>query len=163
MIPFKAKAEDGRSEWQLIYEELLVGAQVGEVVNDQALSELVDRDWLTEGARTSPMSRAAMELERTHQRTLRRIVRVGYEVVEGAAQIMLAQGQIHRGHRRVHRGVQLTSTTNRDALNYEQTRRLDALQMIAERHDSELRRLDAKVAAQEKLLDGVREQHAETT
>lgn len=155
--PFQPTRDDGRAQWTAIYEDVLVGAALGETVLDAALSELLGRDWCREGSKTQPMTRAAIELERSHQRTVQRVPKIGYRIVEGGPHVMLGQHQVDRGRRRLHRSVQLFATVNRTVLNHEQARRLDALQMIAERQESELRRLEAKVERQEKLLDEIRE------
>lgn len=150
VIPFQPKREDGRPEWQLIY-EVLVDLSVGDILRYDALAELLERDFREEGARRTPIARAMAELERTHQRTVRAVQNVGYEIVEGGAQVMLAQQQAHRGHRRFRRSAVLASTTKRDALTYEQTKRLDALQLMVERLEAESRRLNRRV---EEHIDG---------
>jgi hypothetical protein len=144
ILPFQTRREDGRPEWQLIY-EVLIDLSIGDLLRYDALDELLERDFRRAGAGRTPLARAMVELEKTHQRTLRNVLNVGYEVVEGGAQVVLAQQQAHRGHRRFRRSAVLASTTRRDALNYEQTKRLDALQLMVERLEAESRRVNRRM------------------
>lgn len=144
IVRFQPKREDGRPEWQLIYEVLVDGDGMvpGDLLHYEALDEIVGRDFRRN---RGPIYRAMAEFEKTHQRTLRPVPARGYEVVEGQAQAVLAQSQARKGQRRIHRGATLASTTRREGMTYDQIKRVDALQLAMEHWAHEMRRIEQRV------------------
>jgi DNA-binding winged helix-turn-helix (wHTH) protein len=75
--PFQPKGD--RAEWQMIYEDLLLGAEFGDVVTLADLNRVLGRDFRKS---RSPLYRARKAFAAERGRWLTAVPRVGYRVIE---------------------------------------------------------------------------------
>ena len=116
-------AHGERAIWHNIA-EALYPLGVGDILTYERICEITERD--IEQARKH-VHRAVRELERTHQRTVRCVPNVGYEVVKASEHFTLARRQLRLGRRRVRRAEQIVEATNIEDLDNAERLRLESM------------------------------------
>lgn len=146
-VPFQPKAD--RPEWRILYEDLLDGLDFGDLVTYEQLDEALGRDFR---ANRVPLKRARQELLRTQKRALRFVTNKGYRVAEAREHRDLAQSEHLFGRRKVRRATDLALHVEHSKLTPEERAEIDRLALAYRRHEQLLRRLDAKVERQAKVI-----------
>jgi hypothetical protein len=118
-------------EWQMIFEEI-VSLKYGDVITDEELGNILGRKF-TEAR--SPIYRAKRELELYHQKTLIRVINVGYKIASNINEhIGLSSLHEKKAERQIKKSQLALSSANRQLCeSKEERQRLDALELHVSR------------------------------
>jgi hypothetical protein len=146
---FKAKRDDGRPLWRVIYDEIDHRIMSGKLsVNDIISHDDLHALLLTDDERKAyfpAVMRAGKELEKEHHRALKSERKLGYRLVGGLGHLDKAVAYRERGRRSINRAVTvagsidygLISAADRPLVD-RQTRAIGALLFLAKQHDEKL-------------------------
>lgn len=144
----------GEAEWKVIYKRLR-SMEIDQVITYEELSDLLGRPFLD--AR-NPYYRAKQELERHDSRTLANVPGEGYRVVHPTEHERLAKGHVRKSHRQLTKAKDQVDSANREGLDHEARRRLDAMSVHLSSVNAVVKRLNRKVSENDERLQQVREQ-----
>lgn len=119
--PFKPKGD--RPEWRIIYEDLLLGAEFGDVITLDDLSNALGRPFQRS---RSPLYRALKEFASERHRWLEPLPGKGYRVAEPREHTTLANGRKRRAQRQLGTMMTITRATDVSRLAPEELVRFDA-------------------------------------
>lgn len=135
-----------RPEWKIIYDELLAGAEFGDVVSYEQLDKVLGRKFITN---RSPMYRARKHLGEMRQRWMEPVKKVGYRVIEAREHMDAAQQRKRRAKRQLVTMVKIGEYTDLGRLTPEELIAFDsqakvnsALAAVALHHEKRLRRIE---------------------
>jgi hypothetical protein len=118
--PFQPKGD--RAEWQMIYEDLLLGAEFGDVVTLADLNRVLGRDFRKS---RSPLYRARKAFAAERGRWLTAVPRVGYRVIEAREHMTHANGHKRRAQRQLGTMMVITQATYVTRLTPDELKRFD--------------------------------------
>lgn len=140
---FAPKGE--RSEWRMIYEDLLEHADIGTVITYKALEDLLGREF---ALNRGPFYRARQTLGDLHHRWLDSVPNVGYRVIEPAEHVRVSAQHRRKSRRQVGMAVRVLQSTDLSRLSAEALSKWDeqskmtfALWAVFA-HESRLRRIE---------------------
>jgi hypothetical protein len=146
-----------RPEWRIIYDELLVGAEPGDLITYDMLDEVLDRQFIRNRV---PLYRARDELGRERLRWLDAEANKGYRVIHANENIKVAAKHKRKGQRQFGVMVKVGEATNLNELTPEELVRHDKQHMInvtlwrvALYHEARINRIEAILRADGKLKD----------
>lgn len=163
---FKAKREDGRPLWRVIYDEIrsrLHGGSLNldDIITDDELLPLIGSDDLPHYYAAA--IRASKEMEQTDHRTLIRERGVGYRLAGGMGQAEKSDNYKRRSQRAMKRSLDLVTTVDHGLLSADerttvdkQTRAIGFLVSIARMHHE-------KLAEQELQMKELKQQQHKST
>jgi hypothetical protein len=141
---FRPKGD--RPEWRVIYDELLVAADFGTIVDYAALDRVLGRPFV---ANRSPIYRARQHLGEMRLRWLEAEPGVGYRVIEAREHLDAAQRRKRRAKRQLGLMVKIAEVTDLARLDPQELSRFDAqarinsaLYMVAVHHEQRLQRIE---------------------
>jgi len=98
------------ARWRILYEELLVKAEIGDLITYEQMAEVLDLDSVRDrGKILSGLGRAEREFLEEHGHALKSVRDVGYEVADAADHILLAHRQQRRAGVALERGHSLAT------------------------------------------------------
>lgn len=143
--PFKPKGD--RPEWRIIYEDLLLGAESGDIITLADLSNVLGRDFRRS---RSPLYRARKALGVERSRWLYPVPGKGYRVAEAREHVTLANGHKQRAKRQlgtmmtVMRATDITQLGAEDLVRFDAQFKVNALHhAILVMHEGRLNRHEA--------------------
>lgn len=148
-----------RPMWRIIYEDLLVKCDIGDVVTYEQMRAVLPE--VSEMGIRQAYFRALREIQVEKRRTFANVRNVGYRMVEAAEHERLARAHHKRGKRQIKKAIDKVRSADRSRLSHEDRARFDAMEATLGRHSEMIDRLDGRVARQEKALRDARRQAAE--
>jgi hypothetical protein len=147
-----------RPEWRIVYDELLSGADYGQVITYLQLAEVLERDIHERERLRAPIARARRELGNLRSMWLIAVPNVGYRVIQANEHVSVADDHKHRGQRQFTRMLDVSRATNLSRLNPEELavwdnqNRINAfLVTVVRSHESRIRRIEQVLHADGKL------------
>jgi len=151
-MAFQARGE--RAQWKILYDEL-VRMVFGEIITDDEIATLLPD--AAPGSVAGAMARAIKEIETNNSRSLERVRRVGYRMIEPTEHEPAARRIQGRAVKIVTRAHRKARSADRSRLDPDERRRVDALELNLLAQAEMLRRLqnkqektDARLARTEK-------------
>jgi len=147
-----------KAEWRLVYEELLVNADYGQIITYTELAEVLERDIHDRQRLRAPIARARRELGNLRSMWLVAVPNVGYRVIQANEHVSVADDHKHRGQRQFSRMLDVSRATNLSRLNPEELavwdnqNRINAfLVTVVRSHESRIRRIEEVLRADGKM------------
>ena len=133
-------------EWRLIYDQLLEGAEYGDVITYPQLDDVLDREFVTN---RSPLYRARRELGSMRRRWLVAVPRAGYRVIEAREHLHVSEDHKRRAKRQMRMMQVVTNVCDLNRLKPEELQKFDiqtrlnaALVAIVFSHEQRLGRIE---------------------
>lgn len=146
--PFVPKGP--RPEWRMIYEDLLVGKEFGDVVLFEDLNRVLKRAFLP--AR-SPIYRAMKQLRNHDNRQLAPLRGQGYRVVQPREHEDVAVKEQRSGRRKVDKAVDIATHVEKSQLTTQELQRIQRLELDLRRQKAALRFVTERVENQQLVID----------
>lgn len=140
---FASKGE--RPEWRMIYEDLLDGAEPGQVITYADLEGLLGRDF---ASNRGPLYRARRTLGEMHHRWLEAVPNTGYRVIEPLEHMRVSAGHRRKSRRQVGMAIRVLEATDLTQLaadelaKYDEQSKLTFALWAVFAHESRLRRIE---------------------
>jgi hypothetical protein len=142
--PFQPKGV--APEWRLIYDNLLVAADFGDIISFENLEKVLGRPFKRN---RSPIYRARREMAEMRSRWIESVPRVGYQVIEARDHINAAQARKRRARTQLRQMVTIQNVTDLTQLTpaeldvFDRQARINtALAQIAFQHEARLERIE---------------------
>lgn len=116
---FTPNRKDGRAVWRVLYDELVSRLtseklKLGDIVSHSDLRSLLTNS--EHSSYYASVSRASMELGKSHSRMLQAHRGSGYRLIGGTAQVELGQAHRKRGVRNIKKGLKLVKMSDRSLM-----------------------------------------------
>ncbi len=148
IVPFQPK--DGLPEWRKIYNA--ISREVGAIIKFEDLSVIIKRDFKTS---RGPIYRVIRELEANDYRTLISVKGVGYKVADVSEHEYLGLAHHKRSRKNLQKSINKFQSADRELMDDEIRARFDMLAIVAARQLMHIRKLDARMDRQERLLEDI--------
>ena len=141
--PFQPKG--AVPEWRLIYDNLLLTADFGDIVSFENLDRALGRSFRRN---RSPIYRARREMAEMRSRWIEAVPRIGYQVIEARDHMHAAQARKRRARGQLRQMVTIQNVTDLTRLTpasvvYDREARINtALAQIAFQHEARLERIE---------------------
>jgi hypothetical protein len=149
---FEPKGE--KPEWQMVYDDLLLKADFGDVITYAMLEETLGRPF---ASNRGPLYRARDHLGDMQKRWLEAVPNIGYRVIDAAEHIRVAAGHKAKGRRQYGRMLKVMQVTDLTKLGPDELATWDEQQKIGFAlwgviaHESRIRRIE-EILRKEGLL-----------
>jgi alkylated DNA nucleotide flippase Atl1 len=147
-----------KAEWRVVYDELLVDADYGQIITYAQIAEVLGRDVQQRERLRAPIARARREVGRLRSMWLVAVPNVGYRVIHANEHVSVADDHKHRGQRQFSRMMDVSHATNLSRLTADeltlwdnQTRVNGFLMTLAFSHEKRIRRMEEVLRADGKL------------
>jgi len=147
-----------KPEWRIVYDELLVHAEYGQIITYAELASVLERDAHDRQRLRAPIARARRELGNLRSMWLVAVPNVGYRVIQANEHVSVADDHKHRGQRQFTRMLDVSRATNLSRLTSEELEcwdnqnRINAfLVTVVRSHESRIRRIEAVLHADGKM------------
>ena len=140
---FAPKGE--RPEWRMIYEDLLAGAEPGNVITYAQLEELLGREF---ASNRGPLYRARRTLGELQHRWLEAATGVGYRVIEPTEHVRVSAGHRRKSRRQVGMAIRVLDATDLERLTpsdlstFDEQKKMTFALWAIFAHESRLRRIE---------------------
>lgn len=138
-------------EWELLYSALRE-TPAGGIVTYAQLDDALGRDFRSS---REPLDKARKALEREDNRTIQSVRDQGYRVVEGDAQIALANARSKRARRQINKGLHTSRTADRNKMSEKAIEWADRIERNMEFANERLTRMEAKATRTEVRVENV--------
>lgn len=115
-----------RAEWRLIYDKLLSHADFGDVITYAELSEVLDRDFLSD---RGPIYKARRHLATARRRWVEVVPGVGYRVIHANEHGKMAERRVKFGERQFQEGTRISAGTDLSRLTKAELAEYDRRQL----------------------------------
>lgn len=126
MSPFTPKREDGRPQWQVLYDYLAEGIDAGRLKIGDVIPHAELAKQLGDGVNwQSPLRKAGDVLREKRQRSLEAVRGEGYRLIHGIDHVKQGKRKRRSANRALVRSHAVLSTVDRTALSLSEVEKLD--------------------------------------